>query len=510
MMLNTLKKRMAIVERFTSIEEAVQCAIDGKQSGRWNLFRGETNAARTVTTSLERRKGAELDAAMKRMQEFNAWANGQPLMAPYHGNHDAIIAIAQHYGLATPFLDLTDEPRVAGFFASDTPRVPPQGQEATIICINSSDFLDFVNGQFAFMVRRTMPEAQMPEFLRINVDNLWRLQVQHGSFLWNPHHNIENWYDFDRIVFPYTRESPSLPNRSEIYPDDQSPLELTLNQYFMNERMHEGNAAIAARLVGRTVHFDLNTTAAYESASWASGVIEQSHDWDEGARWMMPKVEHASDAFPGFQVPVDPTKPMLELVQAMESFFAKLDITGTRDKVLLFPEQPNGPHANHYPRLRAAMRRLWNGMRTLPYTDEEIRTSVLKTLTLLPQAIEQGGISGANPDGYVKIDLAVEQAGKGAYSNALVSSIGLRQAYNSNFVSAAENKLKKVLADDRYSGMSLPARPKERFTFSGLRKLMYEEIIPSQVSKRILSDGQQSLETYIAFSPAELNVIGLA
>jgi hypothetical protein len=509
LMPQSIERRMAIVQRFTTIDEAIQFALDGQKEGRWDLFRGETNAARKVTTSLERRKDAAYEEALRRMNEFNEWAKQQMLMAPYHGNADAIIAIAQHYGLATPFLDLTDNPRVAGFFACDTRKTPPHDQEATIICINSADFMDFVNGQFAFMVRKAEPEAPLPEFLRINVDNLWRLQQQQGSFLWNPHHDFEAWYDFDRIVFPYTRDGQLVPRRSAIYPEDQSPLEQTLTQFFMNERLREGNAAIQTRLKGRAVHFEVDVTEAYESSSWSNGDLASSQDWDQALIWSIPKVEHASDALPGYQVPVDPKKPLPEIVQDLKTFVGRLDISETRDAALYFPEQ-NGPFANHYPRISAALRRLWNGMRVLPYTDDEIRFALLRTLEWLPDAIEQGGMSGATPDGYVPIDLAVELTGKGPYSNALVSLTGLCEAYNPNFITAAERKLNEALANHEYGGISLPARPRERFTFTGLRKLMVEEVIPSQVSKRILSDGQQGLETYIAFSPAELNVIGLS
>jgi hypothetical protein len=56
--------------------------------------------------------------------------------------------------------------------------------------------------------------------------------------------------------------------------------------------------------------------------------------------------------------------------------------------------------------------------------------------------------------------------------------------------------------------LQLAGRPWERFTFSGLRKLMVEEIIPTQIAWRVLSD-EASLRTAIYFSPSEFKVFGL-
>jgi hypothetical protein len=67
--------------------------------------------------------------------------------------------------------------------------------------------------------------------------------------------------------------------------------------------------------------------------------------------------------------------------------------------------------------------------------------------------------------------------------------------------------------DDEVLGWHLlqrMARPRQRFTFEGLRKLMVEELIPTQVVWRATGEGNDALTEVIYFSPTDFEVFGLA
>jgi hypothetical protein len=53
------------------------------------------------------------------------------------GNDDAMLAIAQHYGLPTNLVDFTTNPRVAAFFAThEAPRPTAEKDSSCIICLD--------------------------------------------------------------------------------------------------------------------------------------------------------------------------------------------------------------------------------------------------------------------------------------------------------------------------------------------------------------------------------------
>jgi len=194
----------------SDMAEAIRIASEGRQEGRWDLFRGQSNSDWEITSSAERLSEPGRLDAVNRVKRFVGWAQGVEGMSEYLSDLDSMFAIAQHYGLPTFFIDFSDDPRIAAFFASDTRATPPDGQTACIYCVNIKEFTHFWDecGPTLF---DGVDRTRYPSFLKINVTNLWRLQQQKGSFLWNPLPRIERFYDFDRIVFPYANNHPALP-----------------------------------------------------------------------------------------------------------------------------------------------------------------------------------------------------------------------------------------------------------------------------------------------------------
>jgi hypothetical protein len=494
----------------SSIEHAVEIALEGKLAGRWDLFRGQSNSDWDVTSSAERLSTLDRAKAFERFKRFAAWAQGVEGMSAYFSDRDSLWAIAQHYGIPTFFIDFSDDPRVAAFFASDTREVPPKEQTACIVCLNSKAFTQFWKESGPVLLKG-IAETQYPDLVRIDVDNLWRLQQQRGSFLWNPLLGIEGFYIFERIIFPFVERDPALPSRSEIYPIHQSELEKLLTQFFMDEQMFEGSKFIAS-LNTRT--FNIETTIDdYEAVSWCPGGIARTSDWNQADAWRTGTVEHSSAVLPGLVIELGVVPTLEELSNSLRAMLVSDFVEFNREAPLdISIQMPS----SDYQRLVRCIRRLWNGMRTLPFTSDEIAQSIVRTIELFP-AVKATNADSALGTNSLYVELASNADGKGAYSRAVITREAFIKASNPEFLRAARMRIEAgnpaaASGSDAAlarSYLSLPGRPWERLTFSGLRALMIEQIIPTQVAWRVGSDAVD-LRTVIYFSPVGFRVLGLA
>jgi hypothetical protein len=483
-------------KRVSDISEAIELATAGNHSGKWDLFRGQTRADWFVTSSAGRLPETAREDAWNQFQRFATWARSVDAMANYVAELDSLWAVAQHYGLRTQFIDFTDDPRVAAFFSCDTQQEPDDDQEAAIICLNTEDFLKFWKG-FERL-------SAYPEIIRIDVENLWRLQKQRGCFLWNPIENIEHHYDFDRIVFPFVKDHPSLPRREEIYPVDQSELEKMLTHFFMNEQLIEGTNFIDE-------HFSVIRlpNVSYDVTSWWPSGISLSEDWNSTEQWSAKKIEHADDALQGIVIEFGLSNSIEQLYEYILRTFTPEFIEANRDKAFGSGVAQKELPSSQSRRLIVCVRRLWNGMRTLPYAAPEINTSISYFIKLFELSRHEKQPEDAfGPDG-IEVEIGSSMDGTGAYSRGTVTTTALVEAYNPEFLSAVRQRLGRnddLLAE---ASLHMPARPWERFTFSGLRTLMVEQLIPTQVVWRGHSVGDNSLREVIYFSPKELKVFGL-
>jgi hypothetical protein len=120
---------------FDSLEKALDLAKKLQTKGY--IFRGQTNAKWLVTSSAARLIPAQFEEAQQKMGRFVNWARDTLQMNAVSRDMDSLLAIGQHYGLATLFIDFTDDPEIAAFFACDTTREIAPGQNAAIICLNN-------------------------------------------------------------------------------------------------------------------------------------------------------------------------------------------------------------------------------------------------------------------------------------------------------------------------------------------------------------------------------------
>ena len=213
--------------------DAIKLAEKLQASGDYDLFRGQRHTFPIVPSIF--RPGVDREKAVARLSAFTNWVHRTQDLNSLHGNEDAIVAVAQHHGIKTTFLDFTHSPQVAGFFATDGGL---NGDVGTIVCVNRRRFI----GSWAGMSERHVSSNGYPlvSVVEIEVKNLWRLQAQSGLFI-RCHVDLTMLEMFSfmlHIYFPQ-RAGTTVMKADDIYPPEQSHLEVMLDHYFLIETYEE-------------------------------------------------------------------------------------------------------------------------------------------------------------------------------------------------------------------------------------------------------------------------------
>lgn len=184
---------------------AVALAADFKANGHYKYFRGQRDARWQVVSSLVRADAAGREKAMRDFEAFYSFAREAPQLLPYLQDDDSLIATAQHHGLAlTNFIDFTESPEVAGWFASDGAN---SGENGAIYLVDPE-------AESAFSIA-----GSALKFIHLDVPNLWRLQAQAGLFL-EAQGSFDHIWPLDRIVFPHGSAQSAI-HRRHIYPEQR-------------------------------------------------------------------------------------------------------------------------------------------------------------------------------------------------------------------------------------------------------------------------------------------------
>ena len=101
-----------------NLDEASEFAEQFRRDGSYDCFRGQADSNWGVQSSFERLSPTERKEAEQRVVRFANWMVQSSEVMPYITDDNQILAIAQHYGLKTPLIDFTREPKVAAFFAT--------------------------------------------------------------------------------------------------------------------------------------------------------------------------------------------------------------------------------------------------------------------------------------------------------------------------------------------------------------------------------------------------------
>jgi hypothetical protein len=496
------------VRRTQNVAEAVALASKLKSEGTYDWFRGQINNW-SLRSTRARLKAAEEEEATSKLERFFAWIHGTPGLESITGTPDSVVAVAQHYGLPTNFVDFTTEPAIAGFFASYGR--PRKGMESCIICLNTDDLRKFW--------KVMPPEYRSPEFLKLEVPNLWRVEAQLGRFLYCPYPDFENIYDLDRIVFPYTGPVGE-PAVDDVYPRRKSNLEGLLDQFFMSETLLAGQKRLESMPVPFRV-FHIETAECDPNLVKGNGPPAHN-SWDaiKLGLWLTPTVEELSSAVTDehWRFDIDNSVRPATIARRIEAEVARrLSVTPQHRSKLISWQFRFGKGSKKRLKssvLSEAVQRLWDGLRTLPYTAEDLAVGIgncvglyLNHLDSAPSVFDPRSHEACSVFGDETIEIEFG-ASDGSYSRGYVSKRKLREAVREDIGEYLAPKYQTRLKEDITTLLQAVTAPHLLFDFERLTTLFAREISPSQVLSRFAGDVKRH-SSPVFFSAARLNTLGL-
>lgn len=492
-----------------NVEQAVEMAIGLKEAGEYDLFRGQV-CDWPPHSSLFR---LEITGDNKKILEHNEstyrfynWLDRTPELRHLakDENTSQVTAIMQHYGIKTNYIDFTTDPPVAGFFAGDTATPPVTGQ-ACIYCLNSQDLIDMCEGLEEDI-------NYVLKIIQVDVSNLWRLQSQKGVFVFS-NYNWESLYPMDKIVFPYSGY-PSYPPKETIYPVHKSHLEQLLDQYFANEASITFNKMMIgyfAELKKQGKFAEVNVIKPFYNYVDANAFIDAgslSHhpSWNDAAleAWNVVTNEVFDDTVGTFETIILKAGASSEEAAGSIRFAIKQVIAKNnkqRSKAIewVFKNLPAGIEEEQ---LKFMFNLAWNGMRRLPYTNEEIATCLSNIFLLLSSVKDNSPSSNQVEAAHNKL------FGAGIEVGFTVQDFSDSRGFASNATlnDAMRTDLQQLLTQE-YS--TYPGNPNDvfriiynsriLFDFEKLKKLFAEQLIPTQIVLK---------RNPVIYNPARVIVMG--
>jgi FRG domain len=434
---------------------AVALAADFKAGAQYKYFRGQADSRWPLVSSLARVDEEARKQALTDFTEFWEFARGAPELVPYLQDDDALIATAQHHGLAkTNFIDFSHSPEVAGWFAS----------EGAVPNTHGAIFLVDEEAEKGFALA-----GGALRFVTPDVPNLWRLQAQEGFFLEAPG-AFDHIWPVDRIVFRHGLSASPIPKR-HIYPDKKSALELALDQFDLKRRQRRGFEDFLQSVKGsETVFIEITDDqivstedALVAPPAWAAGPNERWADFDvdsTGPTVLLTTLGAGS--------------PMLiDLIDQRRRCADLLTVAGTDED-----------------KLNPMIERLWSGCRPQPYSSAQIARAIVALLRLLGAldridlSSRKGLAAAANALHGPSVEIEMSTAGENA-ARAFVSIDRLRATLKDEV--RAQLDAAGTKTGDAWLTVILQGdwkRPGRNFDGARLVDLFVDQIIPWQIATR--------------------------
>jgi FRG domain-containing protein len=493
--------------RVSDVEEAIELAEKFRQDGTYNWFRGQTKPwpPHATLTRAHLLGKDETEEARTRLGRFEAFMKIHPELQNIAENDNAFFAVAQHYGLPTPYIDFTTEPAIAGFFACDTTN-PDVGSESCIYCLNTDDI-----GK-AWETLAAIDSQSQIELVTIPVPNLWRLESQHGVFLYCAPGNWDVWYEMDKILFPYGGY-PAYPPKEVIYPNKKSSLENLLDHFFVEERRARGRQLLLNELKKAAVPLfrDEGPPDFYYPEFFKRGQLEPHPSWE--LTFLKAWEDAATEPYRTMQRQPIPLSlhpswsPYERRRRVTIAVAGALRIHPALRRSLVtwdFGDQPIAPHDAGNKLLQEAVEWLWDGMRRLPYSDAQIATAIGVCVQLASL-----GLSVDTPAGR-QSEIALEVFGRaieiefgspdGSYSRARAAEEGLRAAMRDDLFELVKENSRDSFRDTERVLLAVFA-PQRLFDFKRLCSLFAEQLVSWQVLAR--------RGRVVFFAPSRLMTLGL-
>ena len=487
---------MSEIFEVADLKAALQLAKQFKASGKYNLFRGQAQNW-PVMSSLGRLLPDSDPEIQKQLERLFLFFDSSPALRKYKTDIDWFWAVAQHYGLKTNYIDFSDSPEVAAYFATHSKDNVP-GKDAVIICLNEADWTLFMSGLKGYFEEE---KVIVPYIARIDVDNLWRLQAQQGCFMFTPYSHLEFFYDFDRIKFPFS-EPYSAIRSDHIYPQRKSELEQLLDHYFNMEGRIEGaermrklaeEINMPVSHIGR-LEFDHYFKRKQKHKSWRSAEFKS---------WDLPLVERWD---PGKSVRLRlaydrevPAAEQLGIIRLqLTDLFKKRKVDRiTPVKFYLGPIP--GLAGRDLKLIQRCCNRAWEGMRNLPFSDAEIIEIISQVIvTGITEELTDTTFSFSG-EKLLLLEMTNEY---GNTSRCRVSPSVILSAFRPDLFDILADGAPKVLQPEILLHINDPYL---LFDFHLLLAAFKNEMICYQLLQQ-----QENEHPVIFFTPAQINVLGYA
>ncbi|MBO9706997.1 MAG: FRG domain-containing protein [Caulobacter sp.] len=476
-------------------EAALKLCREILQRGEAQLFRGQTHDWPRLIPSLFRSAGEDRETAVMELEAFSEWAANAPQMATYWQNPEAIVAIAQHYAIATTLLDLTDDPEIALLFSK--PQADSKGGESVIYCFDE-EALHRLDGL---------------HLIRIDVHNLWRLEAQSGLFLEFHKEELGEVLraSATRIYFP--SETLSAAERTRLYPVRKSALEVVIDQWLYRRELEQLLGTISENM-------QFNVTLrrhSYRGAFRWRQPPELEASWIKGELgWVFPNVESLSVASDPIVISIplpifDSSKNVLDQI----STFIRNSIENIASQSRFFCfEVELPPNKSHLAgSVGTLLNRCWDGIRQLPYRDEDrISCLALTAALLLARTMEIEGVDKWPEQLFGELEI-LEAAPIGGHIEAgVVSKTDLIAAFSNEHHDRFTAYMRRKATTDPLFLMNYIVDHWMLFDFNRFQRLFVCQLVPTMIDgywKEDLNlyDGALGCLWSLSFNPALLGYV---
>lgn len=473
-----------------NITEALKLAKEFQKSGKYNLFRGQAQNWKVISTA-GRLSKKKIEIATEQIERLLYYFVTTTPLKKYCNEVDSFFAIAQHYGIPTNYIDFTESLEVAFYFATNSKSNKPK-ENCSIICLNEADLNNFV--KFTNVLYEK--DGVIPPYIAKNkVENLWRLQAQKGCLLYTPYDQIEQLYNFDKILFPFDSPYKEISNQ-DIYPLRKSELEIMLDHYFDAERLHEGSKKL--QRFAQELKIPIKKLSPYNPfeilekkevhKSWYSSIYR---------KWKFNLLEDwqtcQNEKNISFSIPAK-----LSQNQFINFIVSRLEQEYTISKI--DRKTPLNFSINRKPKfskkqttiVNRSCSRIWDGTRNLPYSNNEI-------FTIIGQYLLLEFSNNDNLEQLIKLEMS--------------NKYGSRLRFNANpidIVKAYRDDIDKVILSNLprpipFELLQYVNRPRYIFDFKKLIELFKKEVVAHQVFAN-----RDNNNPVIFYTPAQINILGYA
>lgn len=479
-------------------KEALDLALEFKRTKKFDLFRGQ-NEDWPLIPSVYRLPQKQRVEAAEKLFAFSEFLSAYKFEEKDLESIDYIMAIAQHYGIPTEFVDLTYSPKVAMFFATHSNK-KLNNKEGVILCINKDKF----NSVTKFIDIVFKKEDVIPPFIyEPKIASLWRLKAQQGCFLQLTFADIESWYGMDKIIFPHNNECLNNICETDIYPENKSDLELIIDNYFAALRIDAGAKRLKRFSQKRGIKIvNIPKPEIYKYAksekphkSWN---IENIKSWEYKVCNPYSKSKERS-----FNLEIHSTGNYYDDIDKIEEQLTTIFKSNRITKRNFIT-----PSVIYKPKIRSKkistlinknVKNIWDGMRTLPYSRKKIIYSISKYLASeFYDSVEKIDI-----EELFHIPILIELCDSfGAHCRCLISRPLLQWCLREDILDIQSDSLPKSVSIDVLHYIQ---KTELIFNFNELVDLFYKEIIPSQVLR-----SKNYKNPTLFFTPAYVDRIGFA